>query len=696
MFKKVATKPAPVAVPLTPLNDRVKNSEAMVLSFTAQHSLAFSLTPHIIDLAKALANDKKALDEMSVDRTSASYKLKYGVAKTVKDKLVSDLQNNYFSLNIDEATSNNINRVVTVLVSYFSPEKKQVVVHHLESFSVVKVNSETMYNALVDLFERHQLPCSNLMSILMDSCAVMRGSKTGLETRIRQNKAPHLLDIDGDTCHHAHNASKGFCKPFKYFVEGLFSDLHTDFHWSTDIRDYFHSICLILGVKFTIPQRYVSHRWLSVYDVCIDSLRLLDAYTIFYYAFLPTDMQTVYLSRVLDVHRKYSLSNHSRSSIRDVRTELQKKNKTMTAEGKARKGRIVEKLFYLRKKTLMIMNLYSAVLPLLKKYVMLFQAKEPLMHKLHDQQTELLKDFLSCFVKPECISGASSRKLKEIDVRKRANQLENGSLLVGHGNKIVLNELKKDDEMAKEFIRDTRSAYENCAGILQTKMPVNNQLLKSISAIDPLCRGHSLTLKYLCKLPTLITNVFENEEISQFDIEARQFQIDDNLPDSEDKRIDCWWAEIESQKKYPTLCQLVKPILSCFHGPQVESSFNVMGDIIDTKSPSMHINTYSAIQTVKYELRQKEKTAVQYYYKKDPVHDPVDSSLVSNLQRSYKTYEQHKAEDRAILEKKKTELGARKVGTLLTKRKSKELYIAAAKKARLVHQKKVAKCAKSS
>lgn len=239
-------------------------------------------------------------------------------------------------------------------------------------------------------------------------------------------------------------------------------------------------------------------------------------------------------------------------------------------------------------------------------------------------------------------------------MRKRANQLENGSLLVGHGNKIVLNELKKDDEMAKELmaIRDTRSAYENCAGILQTKMPVNNQLLKSISAIDPLCRGHSLTLKYLCKLPTLITNVFENEEISQFDIEAKQFQIDDNLPDSEDKSIDCWWAEIESQKKYPTLCQLVKPIPSCFHGPQVESSFNVMGDIIDTKSQSMHINTYSAIQTVKYELRQKEKTAVQYYYKKDPVHDPVDSSLVSNLQRSYKTYEQHKAEDRAILEKK--------------------------------------------
>lgn len=62
----------------------------------------------------------------------------------------------------------------------------------------------------------------------------------------------------------------------------------------------------------------------------------------------------------------------------------------MTAKGKATKGRNVEKLFYLRKKTLMIMNLYLAVLHLLKKYVMLFQAKEPLMHKLHDQQISSL------------------------------------------------------------------------------------------------------------------------------------------------------------------------------------------------------------------------------------------------------------------------------------------------------------------
>ena len=30
------------------------------------------------------------------------------------------------------------------------------------------------------------------------SCAVMRGSKSGVEKRIRDENAPHLLHIDGD------------------------------------------------------------------------------------------------------------------------------------------------------------------------------------------------------------------------------------------------------------------------------------------------------------------------------------------------------------------------------------------------------------------------------------------------------------------------------------------------------------------
>ncbi|CAC5411690.1 unnamed protein product [Mytilus coruscus] len=41
-----------------------------------------------------------------------------------------------------------------------------------------------------------RIPWTNLMSVLVDSCNVMRGSKSGHETRIRTVKALHLLDVD--------------------------------------------------------------------------------------------------------------------------------------------------------------------------------------------------------------------------------------------------------------------------------------------------------------------------------------------------------------------------------------------------------------------------------------------------------------------------------------------------------------------
>ena len=43
--------------------------------------------------------------------------------------------------------------------------------------------------------------------MLMDSCSVMRGSKNGFEVKLHENMASHLIDIDGDVCHHIHNVS---------------------------------------------------------------------------------------------------------------------------------------------------------------------------------------------------------------------------------------------------------------------------------------------------------------------------------------------------------------------------------------------------------------------------------------------------------------------------------------------------------
>jgi len=324
MFKSCAKIQDPAPLTITPLNDRIVNAESMVLSFTAENSLSFSLVPGLIDLSKALARDKKALDSLSMNRTTASYKTRFGVGKTFHDIVIDEMRSNHFSLNMDESTSSNFQKVLTILVSYFCAAKNEVVIHHFKSLTCIKVNSESLFTKLVTLMEDNEIPWTNLMSVLMDSCNVMRGSKSGLETRIRTEKAPHLLDVDGDVCHHVHNAAKAFCKPFKSFIEQLYNDLFNDFKWSPDLREMFQEICIMLNIKYAMPQRYVSHRWLSVYDVTLDTLRLFDALTVFYFPLLTESERVKFLPTIVEVYHRLGVSQSSRERISQIRKVMHK------------------------------------------------------------------------------------------------------------------------------------------------------------------------------------------------------------------------------------------------------------------------------------------------------------------------------------------------------------------------------------
>ena len=46
---------------------------------------------------------------------------------------------------------------------------------------------------------------------------------------------PNLLDVDGDACHHLHNASRKFTKIFDNYLEALYQDIHNDFKWSENL-----------------------------------------------------------------------------------------------------------------------------------------------------------------------------------------------------------------------------------------------------------------------------------------------------------------------------------------------------------------------------------------------------------------------------------------------------------------------------
>jgi len=125
----------------------------------------------------------------------------------------------------------------------------------------------------------------------------------------------------------------------------------------------------------------------------------------------------------------------------------------------------------------------------------------------------------------------------------------------------------------------------------------------------------------------------------------------------QEEKLDIWWAKVANTGKYPLLPSVVKAVLSCFHGPMVEGNFSVMGDILDDSSPNMRIETYSSMQTVKYELLSKGQTSVEMFFHKDPKHAKVNQVLCQNLRQAYRKSQETKQARKSDLHGKQLAVG---------------------------------------
>ncbi|GBN43426.1 hypothetical protein AVEN_119216-1 [Araneus ventricosus] len=167
-------------------------------------------------------------------------------------------------------------------------------------------------------------------------------------------------------------------------------------------------------------------------------------------------------------------------------------------------------------------------------------------------------------------------------------------MFLGSAESIVSKDLKHD--AVATFLKQANQAYVKYAQYLQKKLPLNSSLLHRISTIDPTARGHSVTVDRLKRLPKLVTNVLIQE--IQYSLDVHLYKVDKFLPSNTDEngnifRIDLWWAAVFRSNKYCALSKMVRAILSCFHGPNFESSFSMMWDVLDKESGNMNLFCHS-------------------------------------------------------------------------------------------------------
>ncbi|KAI4821041.1 hypothetical protein KUCAC02_028993 [Chaenocephalus aceratus] len=147
--------------------------------------------------------------------------------------------------------------------------------------------------------------------------------------------------------------------------------------------------------------------------------------------------------------------------------------------------------------------------------------------------------------------------------------------------------------------------------------------------------------------------------------ELVRFNVDLTIPSfKEGESIVEWWGHVfDKPDKYPSLSAMVKCCLSIFHGPRVESSFSLMNEVIDQRSGNMNVPTFNAIQTVKYTLQSRGKTAVQLFRREDVKFGEVDRTLCKNINSAAATYKRQQKMNQKEKQQQQIKYGSQASGS---------------------------------
>ncbi|KAG1698564.1 hypothetical protein GQR58_005730 [Nymphon striatum] len=298
-------------------------------------------------------------------------------------------------------------------------------------------------------------------------------------------------------------------------------------------------------------------------------------------------------------------------------------------------------------------------------------------------------DLYRYIMKPEAFMSLSASQLQRMDISSEAMSticLPMKEMFIGSAKKTLRKTLKTSKIIA-DFENRAIAAYIQCAQDMQKTLPLSNPLLRCLSALDPLARGHSATKNALEKQGELCSHFLTEEEEQSLPLEAHKFQVDTSISAAdEETKVDNWWTDIMKSKKYPALTKLARVDLSCFHGPMVESSFNTMGHILGTRSTRMNIKIFSAIQTVKYDLRARNTTATSLFKKGDIKHNKVDGLLCCHMKSAVSCYKEEQLKRQGEKNRKSEALQLKKV-PLTARTKEKQVQQETAREARRMHQK---------
>jgi len=176
-------------------NNAVKVAEIKLCDFLSEHKISFLAVDHLSQLLKECFVDSEIAKNINLKRTKATNIVKNVIGKCYKEELITPLNNNPFSIIIDESTDVGTIKTLCICVRFFNHITKKI-----ESmfWSLVKVfkNSESanegataqkLYAEVIASFKDEKVNLNNVIGFASDGCNTMMGAYNSVASRFLED-----------------------------------------------------------------------------------------------------------------------------------------------------------------------------------------------------------------------------------------------------------------------------------------------------------------------------------------------------------------------------------------------------------------------------------------------------------------------------------------------------------------------------
>lgn len=244
-------------------DDKTATLEANLAMYICCHS-AFNSCDHLVDLCKNTISDSETVNKVKMHRTKCRNIVKNVIAPYFNEDLLSDLGQGKFSLLLDESNDIAINKLLGIIIIYYSNNHKKVVHTYLNLVLLEKCDADGIVNAIKTELAENKLNMKNLLAIGTDNASVMVGINNGVFKKLK-DEIPGLL-LFRCVCHSIQlSVSHACAASLPRNLEFLVSETYKWFSQSSVRQISYNQLFLAINNKEPLKiLNSCATRWLSI------------------------------------------------------------------------------------------------------------------------------------------------------------------------------------------------------------------------------------------------------------------------------------------------------------------------------------------------------------------------------------------------------------------------------------------------